>query len=90
VAVYGSVLLLAAVAYYLLTRALLAIHPPDSPLARALGRDWKGKASAVAYAASLPLAFVHRALALTVYVGVALVWLVPDTRFERVLERERR
>jgi uncharacterized membrane protein len=89
VAVYGAVLLLAAVAYFGLTRALLAVHAPDSKLARALGADWKGKASALAYAAALPLAFVHQALALAVYVGVAIVWLVPDTRFERVLERER-
>ena len=90
VAVYGTVLLLAAVAYFLLTRALLAIHPPGSPLARALGQDWKGKASAVAYAAALPLAFVHQALALCIYVGMAVVWLVPDSRFERVLERGER
>jgi uncharacterized membrane protein len=90
VAVYGSVLLLAAVAYFLLTRALLAIHPAHSPLAQALGRDWKGKASALAYAAALPLAFAHQAVALAIYVGVAVVWLVPDRRFERVLERERR
>jgi len=86
VALYGTVLLLAAVAYFLLTLALRAIHLPTSPLARALGRDWKGKASAMAYAVSLPLAFVHQALALAIYVGVAIVWLVPDRRFERVLE----
>lgn len=90
VAVYGGVLLAAAVAYFGLTRALLGIHAPHSALARALGADRKGRLSAVAYAAALPLAFVHQALAIAVYVAVAVVWLVPDSRFERVLEREGR
>jgi TMEM175 potassium channel family protein len=90
VAIYGAVLLSAAVAYYLLTRVLLGIHAPHSPLARALGADWKGRLSAVAYAVALPLAFVHQAIAIAIYISVAIVWLVPDARFERVLEREGR
>ncbi|HEY7726238.1 MAG TPA: TMEM175 family protein [Anaeromyxobacteraceae bacterium] len=85
VAAYGGVLLLSAVAYFLLTRALLALHPADSALARALGRDWKGKASVVAYAAAIPLAFASRWTAIAIYVAVAVAWWVPDTRFERTL-----
>ena len=85
VAAYGVVLLAAAIAYYVLTRVLRACHAPDSLLARALGRDMKGKLSALAYAAAIPLAFVHTAIALSIYVSVALVWLVPDRRFERQL-----
>ena len=85
VAVYGAVLLLAALAYFLLTRALLALHPADSTLARALGQDWKGKASVVAYAAAIPLAAASRWTAIAIYVAVALVWLVPDRRIERTL-----
>jgi len=85
VAVYGTVLLLAAVAYFLLTRALLRLHAEDSHLARALGADWKGKASAIAYAVSIPLAFVNRWVALAIIAGVAVVWWVPDRRIERTL-----
>jgi uncharacterized membrane protein len=90
VAVYGVVLLCSGTAYFILTRALLALHPPDSALAEALGADWKGKLSVVAYAVAVPLAFPYRLGAIALYVAVALVWLVPDLRFERVLERERR
>jgi uncharacterized membrane protein len=89
VAVYGAVLLLAAVAYFLLTRALLALNPADSTLARALGQDWKGKASVVAYAVAIPLAAASRWTAIAIYVAVALVWLVPDRRIERTLGVDR-
>ena len=85
VAAYGAVLLLAAVAYFLLTLALLRLHAKDSALARALGADWKGKASVVAYLAAMPLAFASRWAAIAIYVAVALVWLVPDRRIERAL-----
>jgi uncharacterized membrane protein len=85
VAVYGANLLLASVAYFILTRALLALHPADSALARALGQDWKGKASVVAYALAISLALASRWTAIAVYVAVALVWLVPDRRIERTL-----
>jgi len=87
VAAYATVLLLAALAYFLLTRVLLRLHAEDSHLARALGADWKGKASAIAYAVSIPLALVSRWAALAIIAGVALVWLVPDRRIERTLER---
>ena len=85
VAAYGGVLLLSGVAYLLLTLALLRLHGKDSVLARALGADWKGKASVVAYAVAVPLAFADRWAAIGIYVAVALVWLVPDPRIERVL-----
>jgi uncharacterized membrane protein len=90
VALYGVVLLFAGVAYFLLTRALLGIHAPASRLAVALGADWKGKASLLAYLAAIPLAFVSRWLAIGFYVAVAMVWFVPDLRIERVLERHER
>jgi uncharacterized membrane protein len=84
VVLYGVVLLGAAIAYYLLTRALLAIHDADSPLAVALGKDLKGKLSAIAYVVAIALAFLEPWIAIVIYIGVALVWLVPDTRIERV------
>ncbi len=85
VALYGGVLLLAAIAYFLLVRALLAHHGADSALARALGRDFKGRISIVLYAAAIPLAFLHSLSAAALYVAVALMWLVPDRRIEKVV-----
>ena len=84
VALYGAILLLAAVAYFLLVRALIAHHGRESTLAAAVGRDFKGKASVVIYLAAIPLAFVSAALAYGVYVAVALMWLIPDRRIERI------
>jgi uncharacterized membrane protein len=84
VIVYGAVLLGAAVAYFVLTRALLLIHAPDSQLTVALGRDWKGKLSAVAYIVGVGAAIRAPSVALAIYVAVAVVWLVPDRRIERV------
>lgn len=85
VALYGVVLLCAAVAYFILTRALLALHGADSVLATALGRDLKGKISVVIYAVAIPLAFVSAWAAGGLYVLVAIMWLVPDRRIERIL-----
>jgi len=85
VAVYGAVLLLAAVAYFILTRELIALHGRDSTLATALGSDLKGKASLVLYAAAIPLAFWHPWIACALYVLVAVLWLIPDRRIEAVL-----
>src|SRR5881296_2845992 len=82
VAVYGAVMLLAGVAYFILTRALIAHHGRDSVLAAALGSDFKGKASLVLYAAAIPLAFVNRWLACGLYVLVAVMWFIPDRRIE--------
>jgi uncharacterized membrane protein len=82
-ALYGVVLLLAAVAYFILARAIIASEGPRSRLAEALGKDWKGKASIVLYAVAIPLAFFREWLADAIYAGVALMWLVPDRRIER-------
>jgi TMEM175 potassium channel family protein len=81
-ALYGVVLLCAAIAYYILQTSIIRVNGPDSTLARAVGRDLKGKISPVLYAASIPLAFVNEALADAIFVLVALIWLVPDRRIE--------
>lgn len=88
VALYGLILLLAAIAYFILVRALIALHGRDSMLATALGRDVKGKVSVVIYAAAIALAFVSSWLAGALYVLVAVMWLIPDRRIERTLRRE--
>jgi uncharacterized membrane protein len=85
VAVYGVVLICAALAYTILTLVLRANHPADSVLARALGKDLKGKMSLILYLAAIPLAFVQIWISLALYVAVALIWLVPDRRFEKLL-----
>ncbi len=85
VALYGINLVLAAVAYFILTRALIAVHGRDSMLATAVGRDVKGKLSVVIYVVAIPLAFVSPWLAGGLYVLVAVIWLVPDRRIEKTL-----
>jgi uncharacterized membrane protein len=83
-ALYGAVLLLAALAYYLLQTLIVAEQGGrDSKLAQVLGRDWKGKLSPVLYAVAMGLSFVRPAVAGGIYVLVALMWLVPDRRIER-------
>lgn len=84
VALYGVVLLCCALAYTILARTLIAHHGEDSPLAVALGRDGKGKLSLACYTAAIPLALVHPWIACALYVFVALLWLIPDRRIERV------
>lgn len=85
-AVYGLVLLLAAVAYYLLQQQLIAADGPESRLRRAVGRDLKGRASPLAYGLAIAAALVGWSwLAYALYVAVALLWLVPDRRIEGVL-----
>ena len=84
-ALYGFVLLMAAIAYWILQQRLIALDGPDSALKRAVGGDWKGKLSPVLYAAAIALSFVATPVALAIYVLVALAWLVPDRRIERVL-----
>lgn len=81
-AAYGGVLLLAAIAYFVLQRAIVAAQGPGSTLASALGRDMKGKVSPAIYAVAIPLAFVNRWISVGLYVVVALMWLVPDRRLE--------
>jgi uncharacterized membrane protein len=85
VALYGVVLLLAACAYFILSRALIAHHGKDSALAIAVGRDFKGKVSVVIYAAAIVLAFANPWLASALYVLVAAMWLIPDRRIEKTL-----
>ena len=87
VALYGVVLLFAAIAYTILTRILIGIHGRESVLAMAVGKDGKGWVSLVCYAAAIPLAFVSAWIACGLYVAVAIVWLVPDRRIEKVLAR---
>ncbi len=87
VAVYGCVLLLAGVAYFILTRALIRLHGQDSTLATSIGRDRKGKMSIAIYVAAIPLAFARPWIAGTCYVIVAIMWLVPDPRIERNIIR---
>jgi len=89
VAAYGLVLIGAAIAYFIMTRVLLAHHPSDSLLHKALGSDFKGKISVVIYAVAIALAFFLPWAALALYAVVALMWLVPDTRVERLLPENR-
>ncbi len=84
-AVYGVVLLMAAVAYHILQRSIIAQQGEGSLLAAAIGRDWKGKVSPACYFAAVLLAFVNPWIACGLYVFVALMWLVPDRRIERIL-----
>ena len=88
-ALYGAVLLMAAIAYWILQAAVIARHGAGSLLARAVGRDLKGKISPVLYALAIAAAFVHPMLAQALYVLVALIWLVPDARIERALGQGR-
>ena len=84
-AVYGGVLLMPAIAYYLLQKAILRKHGTHSVLAVALGNDIKGKISPVLYAAGIALAFVSPWLSISIYVLVAVIWLVPDRRIEKAI-----
>jgi uncharacterized membrane protein len=90
VAMYGVVLLMSAIAYFILVRTLLRRHGRDSRLAAAIGNDFKGKISVVIYATALALAFWRPSLSTALYVLVAIMWLVPDRRIERVLTHEER
>lgn len=82
VAVYGVVLLMAAIAYYLLVRSLIASHGSGSEFAARIGADWKGKTSLVVYSAGVALAFVNPWISLALYTGVTAMWFIPDRRFE--------
>jgi uncharacterized membrane protein len=85
VASYGVVLFMSAIAYYVLTRALLRIHGPETRLARALGADFKGRISLGIYAVGIAIAYWQPHVAVALYVTVAVIWLTPDRRMERVL-----
>jgi len=86
VAVYGIDLLLSGVAYSILLRVLIALHGHESAIATAVGGDFKGWISLAMYAAAIPTAFVSAGLAWSLYAAVAIMWLVPDRRFERALD----
>ena len=86
-AIYGFVLLMAAIAYYVLQRTIIAREGCESLLALAIGKDWKGKLSPVLYVIAISLAFVSSWIASGLYVFVALLWLIPDPRIERELEK---
>lgn len=84
-ALYGVVLLMAAIAYHLLTRALLAVHAADSPLAQALSQNIKERISLIIFLVAIPLAFVRPWLSGGLYVLVAIMWFIPDRRMEKVV-----
>jgi uncharacterized membrane protein len=87
VALYGVVLLLCAIAFTILVRVLVAHHGKDSTLAIAIGDDQKGKISLLLYAVAVPLAFVDPRISLACYVTVAVIWLLPDRRIEKLIEK---
>ena len=84
-ALYGFVLLMAAIAYWLLQQTIISVQGEGSVLRRAVGSDWKGKLSPLFYLLAIPAAFWHTGISIALYVGVALLWLVPDRRIERAL-----
>jgi uncharacterized membrane protein len=85
VAVYGCVLLMAGSAYFLLSLSLIAQQGKDSPLAIAVGKDYKGRASLALYSIAILLCFLNSRIALGIYVLVAIMWFIPDQRIEKVL-----
>jgi uncharacterized membrane protein len=87
-ALYGVVLLMAAIAYYVLQQAIIRAQGPESILQQAVGRDWKGKLSQVLYVTAILASLVSPAIAQVIFVTVALMWLIPDRRIENALSRE--
>jgi len=87
VALYGVVLWMAGMAYYILTRTLITLHGRDSLIATALGNKVKETTSLAAYALAVVLSFVNTAFSLALYVFVAFIWLIPDRRIEKTIER---
>jgi uncharacterized membrane protein len=86
-AVYGGILLMAAIAYYMLELAITA-HRENAQVKAALGRDWKGKLSPAIYCSGMVMAFVAPWVSVSLYAAAALIWLIPDRRFERGLAEE--
>jgi uncharacterized membrane protein len=84
-AAYGFVLLMAAIAYWVLQQRIIAAQGEDSILRKAVRKDWKGKVSPLLYSSAIVLAFVSRWVAVAIYAFVALMWIIPDRRIERVL-----
>lgn len=87
-ALYGFVLLMASIAYWILQQQIIASQGEHSILQKAIGKDWKGRLSPVLYATGMLSALLSQWVAMAVYIGVALVWLVPDRRIERMTRLE--
>jgi uncharacterized membrane protein len=85
VAAYGVVLAMAGLFYLLLQRLIIAVNGADAVVARAVGRDWKGRLSLAGYAVAILLAFVAPWIAIVLYAAIAAVWFIPDRRIERTL-----
>jgi uncharacterized membrane protein len=88
-ALYGVVLLMAAIAYFILQQLIIASQGRDSLLKKAIGGDWKGKLSPILYALAIPASFWMHWVAQGIYVLVALIWLIPDRRIERMLASQK-
>jgi uncharacterized membrane protein len=84
-AFYGFVLLMAGIAYWILTRTIISVEGKQSLLAKAVGKDRKGNLSVLLYAVAIPMAFYSQWVSQALYVAVALMWLLPDRRIEKVL-----
>ena len=87
-ALYGMVLLMSGIAYWILERSLIRVEGEDSLVRKAVGKDRKGIISVVLYAVAIPFAFFGHWIAHAIYILVALIWLIPDRRIERVLSSE--
>ena len=87
-ALYGTVLLAAAIAYWILQQTIISLHGPSSTLKQAIGSDWKGKLSPLFYICGITVSFFAPWVAMIFYVGVACLWLIPDRRIERSLQHE--
>ncbi|MGH9679253.1 MAG: TMEM175 family protein [Candidatus Acidiferrales bacterium] len=85
VALYGCVLFMAGLAYYILERGLIALQGTDSALATAVGKDFKGVLSVVIYATAVGLSFVNPSISIALYILVAVMWFIPDRRIEHVI-----
>jgi uncharacterized membrane protein len=88
-ALYGAVLFMAAMAYFILQQAIIRSQGSESLLKKAVGGDWKGRTTSLLYATGIGLSFWSPPLAQTVYLAVALIWLIPDKRIEKTLEGHR-
>ena len=86
VAAFGFLMLMCAISYALLKRALIAADSPDCPVAQATGADLKGRISILAYALAIGAAFVWIPISIAIYLAIAAMWLIPDRRFERMAE----
>ena len=86
--IYGCVLLMCALAYFILQIQIISNHGNDSILARAIGKDFKGKASVILYFIAILSTYYHEVISAVIYILVALMWLIPDKRIEKILDSE--